>query len=153
MPGHNSISSLDAHAGYWLRMVSNHVSHAFKLKVEAHGVTVAEWVVLRLLMESGEIHPSQLAESLGMTRGAISKLVERLTVKKHVVRKTSKDDQRYQTVGLSPSGRKLVPVLAGLADENDSAFFGHMSSEQFAAFVQLLKNIVSTRQLKGVPVD
>jgi hypothetical protein len=41
------VSQLEAHLGYWLRAVSNHVSHAFKMKVETHGVTVAEWVVLR----------------------------------------------------------------------------------------------------------
>ena len=89
-----SISSLDAHAGYWLRWVSNHVSHAFKLKVEAHGVTVAEWVVLRQLFDAGETHPSQLAENLGMTRGAISKLVDRLVAKGHVVRTAGEDDRR-----------------------------------------------------------
>lgn len=147
------ISPLDAHAGYWLRWVSNHVSHAFKLKVEAHGVTVAEWVLLRQLLDSGEAHPSQLAESLGMTRGAISKLVERLSVKGHVVRSAVEDDRRYQTVKLAASGRKLVPVLASLADQNDAEFFGHLSAEQISALTTTLKEIVTRRRLKGVPLD
>ncbi len=43
------VSTLEAHLGYWLRYVSNHVSHAFALKVAAHGVSVAEWVVMREL--------------------------------------------------------------------------------------------------------
>ena len=43
-PAQAGVSALDAHLGYWLRAVSNHVSHAFKTKVERHGVTVAEWV-------------------------------------------------------------------------------------------------------------
>ncbi|MEI9903207.1 MAG: hypothetical protein WDN06_03970 [Asticcacaulis sp.] len=46
-----SPSHLEAHLGYWMRFVSNHVSQAFARKVEAHGVTVAEWVVLRELFE------------------------------------------------------------------------------------------------------
>jgi DNA-binding MarR family transcriptional regulator len=148
-----SISSLDAHAGYWLRWVSNHVSHAFKLKVEAHGVTVAEWVVLRQLFDAGETHPSQLAGSLGMTRGAISKLVDRLVAKGHVVRAAGEDDRRYQTVKLASSGRKLVPTLAALADQNDAEFFGHLSPEQIAALTNTLKEIVRRRQLKGAPVE
>ena len=47
MAGRESISTLEDHAGYWLRFVSNHVSHAFMQKVEAKGVTVAEWARLR----------------------------------------------------------------------------------------------------------
>ena len=45
------LSPLESHLGYWLRYVSNHVSHAFALKVAARGVTVAEWVVLRELYD------------------------------------------------------------------------------------------------------
>jgi DNA-binding MarR family transcriptional regulator len=149
----DSISPLNAHAGYWLRWVSNHVSHAFRLKVEAHGVTVAEWVLLRQLLDSGEAHPSQLAESLGMTRGAISKLIDRLSAKGHVLRASAAGDRRYQTVRLAPSGRKLVPILAALADRNDAEFFGHFSPAERAALIATLKEIVNRRQLKGVPVD
>ncbi|MFO0919203.1 MAG: helix-turn-helix domain-containing protein [Planctomycetaceae bacterium] len=73
-----SASTLETHAGYWLRYVSNHVSHAFAKKVEAQGVTVAEWVLLRQMFDTPAANPSQLAAAIGMTRGAISKLVERL---------------------------------------------------------------------------
>jgi DNA-binding MarR family transcriptional regulator len=79
--------------------------------------------------------------------------VDRLETKGHLVRKAGKDDRRYQTVVLAPSGRKLVPVLAALADRNDAEFFGHLSAEQVAALVNTLKEIVSRRQLKTVPVD
>ena len=148
-----SISPLDAHAGYWLRWVSNHVSRAFELKVESHGVSVAEWVLLRHLFDSAEAHPSQLAESLGMTRGAISKIVDRLSEKGYVLRASPAGDRRYQTVKLTPSGRKLVPILAALADHNDAEFFGHLSPAERAALIATLKEIVNRRQLKGVPVD
>ena len=70
---HTAVSALESHLGYWLRYVSNQVSHAFAPKVQARGVTVAEWVVLRERYDK-EVRPSALAERLGMTRGAISKL-------------------------------------------------------------------------------
>ena len=56
-------STLEDHAGYWLRYVSNHVSHAFARKVEAQGVTVAEWVLLREMFNTGAANPSQLADT------------------------------------------------------------------------------------------
>jgi len=149
----SSISNLETHAGYWLRMVSNHVSHAFKLKVEAQGVTVAEWVVLRRLFDLGEVHPSQLAESLGMTRGAVSKLIDRLLAKGHVIRRADGVDRRFQTVKLAAAGRRLVPVLAAMADTNDAEFFGHLSAEQLSELMGALKEIVHRKKLKSVPVE
>jgi DNA-binding MarR family transcriptional regulator len=124
------ISSLETHVGFWLRFVSNHVSHAFKLKVEAHGVTVAEWVVLRALFDTDDVNPSEIAQRLGMTRGAISKLVDRLVAKRLVKCTADSSDRRFQSLILTPAGRKLVPVLAALADQNDAEFFGKFTDEQ-----------------------
>ena len=88
------LSPLESHLGYWLRYVSNHVSHAFALKVAARGVTVAEWVVLRELYD-GESAPSAVADRLGMTRGAISKLADRLIAKGLIARRASAGDRRF----------------------------------------------------------
>jgi DNA-binding MarR family transcriptional regulator len=144
---------LEDHVGFWLRFVSNHVSHAFARKVEAHGVTVAEWVVLRQLLSLGEVAPSKLAAELGMTRGAISKLIDRLLAKKLVSRVTGKEDKRFQSVALTAAGRKLVPTLAALADANDEEFFGHLGGEQKDALMDLLKGIVRRHEMKDVPVE
>lgn len=146
-------SALDAHLGFWLRFVSNHVSHAFQLKVEAHGVTVAEWVVLRQLFSLGEVPPSRLAEEMGMTRGGVSKLVERLRAKKLVTRSAGGDDKRLKSVGLTAAGKKLVPTLSRLADENDAEFFGHLTGEQRDAVADLLKDIVRRHGLKDIPTQ
>lgn len=147
-----SISTLEDHTGYWLRFVSNHVSHAFARKVEAHGVTVAEWVLLRQMFGAGAPNPSQLADAAGMTRGAVSKLVERLCRKKLAVRSSSDRDRRYQAVELTASGKLLVPILAQLADENDREFFGHLKAEEQARLVNLLRDIVHRHEWKDVPV-
>ena len=118
--GATSISALDAHLGYWLRLVSNHVSHAFSQKVAECHVTVAEWVVLRRLLDDESAAPSRIAAELQMTRGAISKLVDRLAAKRLVTRtKGEGEDRRFQEVALTEAGRALVPELAALADAND----------------------------------
>jgi DNA-binding MarR family transcriptional regulator len=147
----SSISHLEDHLGYWLRLVSNHVSHAFKAKVEAHGVTVAEWVVLRILFTADDINPSQIAEHLGMTRGAISKLVDRLVDKKLVRIRVEKSDRRFQSILLTLAGRTIVPKLASLADENDEEFFSSLNDKQRSQLAALLKQIVVDRGLKETP--
>lgn len=146
-------SALEEHTGYWLRYVSNHVSHAFARKVEAEGVTVAEWVLLQEMLGTGAANPSQLAEKVGMTRGAVSKLVERLSRKKLAVRSSSEGDRRYQTVELTAAGTRLVPVLAQLADENDREFFGHLKREDRNKLVSMLQEIVRRHGWKDLPVE
>lgn len=146
-------SRLESHLGYWLRFVSNHVSHAFKLKVESLGVTVAEWVVLRTLFDLEAVNPSKIAELIGMTRGAVSKLLDRLAGKGLVIIRTDKSDRRFQAVALSASGRRIVPVIAALADQNELEFFGQMNQKERDGVLALLKRIVNDRNLKAVPVD
>jgi DNA-binding MarR family transcriptional regulator len=148
-----SASHLEDHAGYWLRYVSNHVSHAFAQRIEAQGVTVAEWVLLREMLDRGAANPSVLAEQVGMTRGAVSKLLERLCRKKLAKRKSAAGDRRYQTVELTAAGKRLVPVLARLADENDREFFGHLPPEQRTSLISLLQEIVRQHGWKNMPVD
>jgi DNA-binding MarR family transcriptional regulator len=147
------VSALEGHLGYWLRFVSNHVSQAFARKVERRGVTVAEWVVLRELYERKGALASELATRLGMTRGAVSKLVERLERKALIVRATREDDARYQTLTLTRSGRDLVPALAALADANDAEFFGHLDPATRERLVAAMREIVRRSELRAVPVD
>lgn len=147
------ISPIEAHLGYWLRFVSNHVSHAFSRKVEERGVTVAEWVVLRELYDRDGSAPSEIAARLGMTRGAISKLADRLAAKSLAVRISDKDDRRYQSLELTAAGRALVPKLSALADRNDEEFFEDLSAVDRRKLEAILRDIVRRRGLKSVPVE
>ncbi|MGE0614971.1 MAG: MarR family winged helix-turn-helix transcriptional regulator, partial [Bacteriovoracia bacterium] len=117
-------SKLTEHIGYWMRVVSNNVSHSFARKLEASGVTVAEWVILREMYGGDDTtSPSAVAELTGLTRGAVSKLITRLLEKGLVSRKESSDDRRYQDIELTAKGIQLVPKLGALADQNDREFF------------------------------
>src|SRR6202021_222841 len=109
-----TVSDLKKHVGFWLRFVSNHVSHAFARKLMASGVTVAEWVVMREMFDDGETSPSVLAERIRMTRGGVSKLVDRLVIKKLVMRRERSDDRRFQSIALTAAGGRRVPQLAAL---------------------------------------
>lgn len=153
MSSTKSVSDLTTHLGYWLRYVSNYVSQAFARKVDANGVTVAEWVLMRRLLDEKGLAPSELAESVGMTRGAITKLANRLIAKSLLVRTANPEDGRAQMLSLTPAGRGLVPKLAALADANDAEFFNHLSDRDRAALLRIFRGIVEKRGLKSLPVD
>jgi DNA-binding MarR family transcriptional regulator len=151
-PPRTSASALESHLGYWLRFVSNQVSQAFSDKLRAQDVSVAEWVVLRELYD-GDQAPSVLADRIGMTRGAITKIADRLIAKALVTRTASEEDGRFQALALTRQGRTLVPKLAAIADRNDSDFFGHLSLRERATIEDAMKAIVRRLGLKGQPVD
>ena len=146
-------SELTSHLGYWLRYVSNHVSQAFARRVEGEGVTVAEWVMMRQLYGEDALAPSRLAERVGQTKGAISKLSERLLAKGLIVRTKDEADGRAHFLALSEQGRALIPKLSALADQNDAEFFGHLTPAERATVQRVMKDIVERRDLKGIPTS
>ncbi len=105
------------------------------------------------MLDAEAANPSQLADTVGLTRGAVSKLVQRLCRKNLAERLASDGDRRYQTVKLTAAGKMLVPVLAELADENDREFFGHLKPEEKNGLVSLLQNIVRRHGWKDLPFD
>ncbi len=147
------VSKLEEHLGYWLRMVSNQVSGAFQRKLEDETATVAEWVVLRELFGSSPASPSEVAAALGMTRGAISKLVDRLCAKGLAARTASGEDRRYQSLALTKAGRALTPRLAVLADRNDAEFFSALSEAERRTLMRLMKKLANTHGLKAAPIE
>jgi len=148
-----SASDLTAHTGYWLRMVSNAVSQDFARKVADEGVTVAEWSFMRALYDADAMAPSALAEKMGMTKGAISKLADRLLGKGLIARADNPGDRRAHTLSLTGAGRSKVPILAALADKNDAEYFGVLPTEEREMLHRLLRILADRRGLKTTPVD
>jgi len=146
-------SPLEAHLGFWMRFVSNHVSARFQQQLEAEGVTVTEWVALRTLWSQKETSHAELIQALSMTKGAASKVVSRLEEKGFAERQLARGSAREQTVTLTASGRVLVPVLAALADANDEHFFGHLSAPERQGLMCAMQALVQHHQLKDVPIS
>jgi DNA-binding MarR family transcriptional regulator len=144
---------LTAHAGFWLRFVSNHVSGAFRQKLSQKGVAVAEWALMRELYEHGQVAPSALAIRLGMTRGGITKIADKLVARALVTRTADPVDLRAHALGLTSAGLRLIPALKDLADLNDREFFGHLPPETIATLTGVLRNLVDHHHLRTVPVE
>lgn len=144
-------SPLEAHLGFWLRFVSNHVSIRFQQLLEAKGVTVTEWVALRTLWANSETSHAVLIQALGMTKGAASKVVSRLEEKGLAERRLAGGNARDQALVLTASGQALVPQLAALADANDEHFFGHLASGERQTLLDAMQALVQHHQLKDIP--
>lgn len=149
----SAVPELTAHLGYWLRHVSNHVSHAFARKLADKDVTVAEWALLRVLHSQEPTPPSRLAERMGLTRGAVTKLADRLTAKGLVARQANLSDGRAQTLELTPKGASFVPELAALADQNEAECFAHLSDDDRRTLERILRETVTRLGITVTPIE
>ena len=149
----SDVPTLEAHLGFWLRFVSNHVSQRFRQQLEAQGVSVTEWVALRTLLAQGEGSHASLIDALGMTKGAASKVISRLEEKGLAQRQWAEGNARDQRLLLTAKGRSLVPRLAKLADANDQHFFGHLPPAQREALMNAMQALVQHHQLKQIPSE
>ena len=134
-PQPSAPAPLDAHIGFWLRFVSNHVSGRFQKLLEQRKITVTEWVALRTMFDRAETSHADLIDALGMTKGAASKIMSRLEEKGLAQRELADGRVRGQALLLTHAGRTLVPQLAGLADANDLHFFACLGDKERRAIV------------------
>ena len=145
--------ALEVHLGYWLRRVSNYVSEEFRRRLRERGVSVAEWVALCQIRDQPGVTPAALADALALTRGAVSKVLEKLTAKNWIRRAGVREDKRVQQLSLTAAGARAVPGLAEIADENDERLFGCLEADERAALRRLLEKLATVHGLGGVPID
>jgi DNA-binding MarR family transcriptional regulator len=148
-----SLPDLEDHLGYWLRLVSNQVSGAFARALQERSVSVAEWVALRHMHDRQDLTPGELADALGLTRGAVSKVLDKLASKQWIARTADTEDGRVQLLSLTRQGRRVLPELAQIADSNDERFFGCLDRGEHGTLLRLLQKIAEVHQLRDVPVD
>jgi DNA-binding MarR family transcriptional regulator len=146
-------SQLETHLGYWLRRVSNAVSGSFARSLQARQTSVAEWVLLRHLHDRKQATPGELAEALTMTRGAISKIIDKLQAKDWIRSRIKPEDNRVQLLSLTAAGRRVVPQLADIADHNDDQFFGLLNTGERRLLRDLLIKLANHHQIRDVPFE
>lgn len=147
------VPDLEAHLGYWLRHVSNHVSGAFARALQSSHVSVAEWAVLCRIQARPGVTPGELAEILGLTRGAVSKILDKLEEKQWMRRSIKPEDTRVQLLSLTQAGNRILPQLARIADENDRRFFAVLDPGESATLRRLLTKLAQVHKMKGTPVE
>lgn len=148
-----SMPDLERHLGYWLRRVSNHVSGEFRRALQARQTSVAEWVVLCTVQERPGITPGELAATLALTRGAVSKVIDKLEAKNWITGSTKPEDNRVLLFSLTRKGSAVLPKLRQIADHNDQTFFDVLQDDEKATLQRLLIKLSEHHEMNAVPIQ
>jgi DNA-binding MarR family transcriptional regulator len=134
-------SNCEYRIGYWLRCLSNFVSHAFAEKLAKQDISVPQWVVLRTLYDHDNMTLNQAAELVGVDKSTLSRMIERL-VQRGQVNRAEGADRRSVELTLTPAAKRLVPQLAKLADQNDEEFFKTLSPKRRNEFLGTIQQLL-----------
>ena len=90
---------------YRLNHLAETVSRSFsKIYADAYGIGIPEWRVLATLGEHEEMTARDVSQATSMHKTKVSRAVAALEKRNLIRRATNPDDQREQTLQLSPDG-------------------------------------------------
>lgn len=130
--------------GYLMkRIVSSIVGQADK-RLEAHGLTNAQWGPLLLLQKAGPLPVAELARRMFNDAGAMTRLLDRLEKKQLCKRVRSSDDRRVVQVELTPQGEAAITEVPAVLAQVLNAHLAGFSKTEWQALQGYLQRIVDT---------
>ncbi|CAM3539106.1 MarR family winged helix-turn-helix transcriptional regulator [Stackebrandtia soli] len=108
------------------------------------GLGEGEFDVLATLRRAGEpytLTPGQLAASMMVTSGAVSKRIDRLEARRLVVRRAGAQDARSKLVVLTEAGVRLVDDVLVAHLENEHRLLAHLPPEDRRELADLLRRL------------
>jgi DNA-binding MarR family transcriptional regulator len=119
------------------------VSRRFARVVEPHGLSLAQYNVLRILRGAGaDGLPTLAIRDRMIDEGStVTRLLDKLEQAKLVVRDRSRPDRRQVLCRITPEGEALLARLDDAIDATDTAVTAMMTVDERRALIDLLSTI------------
>ena len=156
--------SVDAHVAHWadelpwmdpvkeavfvrLGIIARHANLLRRDLDDADGLAHWKFKVLISLRRNGSPYtasPSELADHLGLSRGALSNRLGVLEADGLVTRTTDAQDRRRVHVTLTPAGHRAFEAHAGGEEDLEQQLLASLTSRERQTLSDLLRKIVVT---------
>ncbi len=119
------------------------MSRRYARLVEPHGVSLAQYNVLRILRGAGpEGLPTLAIRDRMIDEGStVTRLLDKLEQAGLVTRDRSRPDRRQVLCRITPAGEQLLTTLDPIMDETDIATMSVLNDEALAQFIELLATV------------
>jgi len=94
-----------------------------------------------MILARGGTDARQLISEMGISKQAVSKLIDALVAGGFVDRKPDDTDRRRTKLMLSARGRRAADAIADAVRETEDAFTGELGTERFADLVGMLEQL------------
>lgn len=110
--------------------------------LESLGIGPSEGHLLHMIAEAQPVSLKKLAESMHLTPGAITQLVDSLVHVGYVTRIPSKQDRRVTVAALTPEGERTIGAMRRQKEEMFAKIIDELSDEELAAFVNVQRKML-----------
>ena len=133
--------------GFLVRQVNLSVARYIDARAACFGLTDAQWAPL-LLIQRGHRSAAALAQELRINAGAVTRLLDRMEVKKLIQRTRSEDDRRRVILQITPAGERALKQIPSVIAEANNAHLAGFTREEFRTLDALLRRMADNgRQL------
>lgn len=133
-------------AGIGLMRTADLIQRNYSRFVEPHGLTIQQYNVLRILRGAGEagLPTLEIGERMIEQTPGITRLLDRLEVKKMVTRQRSSSDRRQVFCWITPGGLDLLAQIDDPIDRAGEAAFAGIHDAEVRALIEQLERLRQT---------
>jgi len=113
------LGRLVGHLGYFVRRAQIWIFQDFIRTLAEVDIRPAQYSVLLVIDANRGLSQSALAETLGIERARLVRLLDSLEARKFVQRRRSRSDRRSHVLALTAQGRSALARIKALADEHE----------------------------------
>lgn len=97
-----------------------------------------------MILARGGTDAGQLMSEMGVSKQAVSKLVDALVMAGFVDRRPNDADRRRTDLRLSANGRRAARLIADAVQATEDRFINELGTERFADLVQMLARLAAS---------
>jgi DNA-binding MarR family transcriptional regulator len=127
---------------FWLRRASLAMRKAVDEELHAHGLTGAQFEVLRQLWQHDGLELRSLQERLGITSPTLTGIVDGLVGRGLVERRLSLEDARVKQLCLTPQGQSMNERICGAIEQVNARLLAGFTPAEAALLKDWLRRIV-----------
>ena len=116
--------------GFKLSRLSRVMQSRLEAQLAHHGLTRLTWCVLVSVAHEARTTPSDLADHIGITRPAMSRLIRGLIAEGLIERGVAKADGRSREISLTQKGQGVLAACWPMVEENQQHFASKLSQSQ-----------------------
>ncbi|WP_424944942.1 homoprotocatechuate degradation operon regulator HpaR [Aliiroseovarius crassostreae] len=113
-----------------------------RLMLADTGLTEQQWRVLRVLMESGPIDASQLANRAGLLAPSLTRIIQAMSKQGYISRGPDPADRRRQVIAILPAGQRIIEANQAEAAAIAQSFRDRLGDADYDRLLTLLDQLI-----------
>jgi DNA-binding MarR family transcriptional regulator len=136
-----ALGSLENHLGYFVRRLQVWIFHDFVRTLAAHDIRPAQFSVLVVIEANPGLSQADLADTLGIERARLVRLLDGLEKRGLMRREASPVDRRSHALFLTEAGEKALGPVKALAAEHESNLTERLGREKHDALLEAMRDL------------